>query len=360
MKKSVYKSGTLLLTSLFIFSFALSAQEELTKEFHKEYAAKQGSKLELNNRYGNIVVQTSESDQVVIDVKVTVKYPNRERAEKLMSYIDVQFTEEPGLISAKTVIDDKFSFTGWSSASRKFSIDYFVKMPVWLDLGLANKYGNSEIDDLAGYVDLDVKYGNITAAKLTRGNEKPLSTINISYGNCSIEEAGWIEITTRYCGNFSIAKSRALSVDSKYSKLQLGSVSSVAGEIRYDNLKIDDINNLVLDGGYTEVNIGTLTKKLDYNGEYGSFNIDRIPAGFESIEIDTRYTGVNLGIEENASYYLEAKTSFCGVKYNEENFLNKRRIVENNSAEISGIVGKEEKPSGTVKVEASYGNVKLY
>ena len=32
--------------------------------------------------------------RLLIDVKVTVKYPNQERAEKLMSYIDVQFSEE--------------------------------------------------------------------------------------------------------------------------------------------------------------------------------------------------------------------------------------------------------------------------
>ena len=43
MKKSVYKSGTLLVTSLFLVSFALTAQEELTKEFHKEYTVSKGS-----------------------------------------------------------------------------------------------------------------------------------------------------------------------------------------------------------------------------------------------------------------------------------------------------------------------------
>ena len=319
MKKSSYKSVTLLFASLFLFSFALNAQEELTKEFHKEYSAKEGTKLELNNRYGDIILQTSETDQVTIDVKVTVKYPNKERAEKLMSYIDVQFSEEAGLISAKTNIDEKFNFTGWSGDSRRFSIDYFVKMPVWMDLGLVNRYGNSEIDDLTGYVNFDVKYGNITAAKLTRGNVKPLSTVNISYGNCSIDEAGWLEITTRYSGDFSITKGQALSVDSKYSKLKFGSVSSLAGEMRYNNLRIDDINNLVLDGGYTEINVGTLYKKLVYEGGYGSLSVDRIPAGFESLDVDTHYTGVRLGIEEDASYSLEAKTSYCGVRYNEEN-----------------------------------------
>ena len=44
--------------------------------------------------------------------------------------------------------------------------------------------------------------------------------------------------------------------------------------------------------------------------------------------------GVRLGIEEYASYKLEAKVSYGGLKYNEENFKNQRRIIENNSNEI--------------------------
>jgi len=46
-------------------------------------------------------------------------------------------------------------------------------MPVGTDLTLSNKYGNTDIDELHGLMDLDIKYGNITAGKLTRGNIKP-------------------------------------------------------------------------------------------------------------------------------------------------------------------------------------------
>jgi hypothetical protein len=69
--------------------------------------------------------------------------------------------------------------------------------------------------------------------------------------------------------------------------------------------------------------------------------------------------GVKLGIEESASYKLDAKVTYGGLKYNEDNFKNQRRIVENNSQEVSGIVGKEENPSSKVNVRASYGTVKL-
>jgi predicted PolB exonuclease-like 3'-5' exonuclease len=157
-----------------------------------------------------------------------------------------------------------------------------------------------------------------------------------------------------------ITKCQALLLDSKYSKLSVGEASSIVGESKYDNLKIDNINNLVLENGYTTVTIRQLTKKLTYNGSYGSFSIDRVPAGFESVDLETHYMGVRIGIDESASYKLEAKVTYGSLKYNEDNFKNQRRIVENNSNEVSGTVGKEESPTAKVNVLASYGSVKLY
>jgi hypothetical protein len=356
MKKSNYKPGMFFFISLFLISSTISA-DEITKEFHKEYTA--GTKtLEINNKYGDVVIQSWDKDQIVIDVKVTVDMSNKERAQKFIDKIDVQFSEGANVISAKTVIDDNFNFSGWGD-SKRFSIDYNIKMPVGTDLTLSNKYGNTDIDELHGLMDLDIKYGNLTAGKLTRGNIKPLSQLTLAYGKGKIDETGWLNLTERYVGSMEIAKSQALLLDSKYSKIMLGEASSIVGESKYDNIKIDNIKNLVLENGYTEVNIGELTKKLTYNGSYGSFSIDRIPAGFESLDVETHYMGVKLGIEESASYKLEAKVSYGGLKYNENNFKNQRRVVENNSHEVSGTVGNEENPSSRVNVLASYGNVRL-
>jgi len=358
MKKSAYKPGMLLIAAL-LLSFTAYGQEELTKEYHKEYKVSPSMTLDLNNRYGDIDIETSGSDQVVIDIKVTLKYPNRERAEKLLGYIDVEFNEEPERISAKTVIDDRFSFTGWSGESRRFSIDYTVRMPENMNLALTNRYGNTVLDDLSGHVSLDIKYGNLTASKLSRGNEKPLNTISLAYGKGSVEEAGWLDALFRYCGSFTIDKSQAILLDSRYSKVQLGTVSSVVGETKYDNLRIDKINNFVLESGYTDINIGTLSNKLVFDVAYGSFNVDRVAEGFESISLESRYTGVRMAIDESASYKLEGKVSYGGLKFNEDNYRNIKRIVENTSTTVEGIVGKEEAPTAFVKVDSSYGTIRL-
>jgi hypothetical protein len=356
MKKLDYKTGMFFFISLFLISSTISA-DEVTKEFHKEYTA--GTKsLDINNKYGDVVIESWNKDQIVIDVKVTVEMSNRDKAQSYLDKIDVQFSEGANVISAKTVLQDNFNFSGWGD-SRRFRIDYNIKMPVGTDLTLANKYGNTDIDELHGLMDLDIKYGNLTAGKLTRGNIKPLSNLNIAYGKGTIDETGWLNLTERYVGSMDISKSQAILLDSKYSKIMLGETSSIVGESKYDNIRIENIKNLVLENGYTEVNIGELTKKLTYNGSYGSFTIERIPAGFESIDVETHYMGVKLGIESDANYKLEAKVSYGGLKYNEDNFKNHKRIVENNSSEVSGTVGKEDNPTATVNVLSSYGSVRL-
>jgi hypothetical protein len=359
MKKLHYKTGSLLISALLFFPL-LTKAEEAVKEYHKEYTAGPNTTLEINNRYGDVVIASWENDQIVIDVKVTVELPNKEKAEKLIGYIDVQFSQNGDLILARTVIDDKFSFTGWGGESKKFSIDYNVKMPSKTALKLANRYGNTKINELTGLVNLDIKYGNLTAGKLTRGNEKPWNSLNLAYGKGTIEETGWLTLNIRYTGNMEINKSTAILLDSRYSKLILGETSSVLGESKYDNLKIQKIRNLDLDNGYSDVNVGTLVTKLRYDGSYGSFSVENVPAGFESIDVAARYMGVKLGIADDASYELDGHVRYGGLKYNEDNFKFNRRIVENNSTEVSGVIGKENSPSAKVKVEASYGTVRLY
>lgn len=359
MKKSIYNPGLLLIIALSVVSFTLSAAE-VTKEFHKEFTAGANTTLEISNRYGDVLIQSWDKNEVVIDVKVTVELPNQSHAERLLSYIDVQFTEGNDVISAKTVIDDKFNFTGWGGSSKRFSIDYIVKMPEATALTLINKYGNTDIDALLGLVDLNIKYGNLTAGKLMRGNEKPLNRVILAYGNATIDNAGWLDLNVRYAGSMEIEKCQALLLNSKYSKLTVGEVSSIVGESKYDKINIENINNLVLENGYTETNIGTLTKVLNYKGSYGSFSIEEVPVGFEELDLETRYMGIRLGIDESANYKLDAKVTYGGLKYNEDNFINKSRIVENNSSEISGTIGNDESTSSKVKISASYGSVRLY
>jgi hypothetical protein len=358
MKRSVYKSGILLALIAVFISFSLGAQE-VSKEYHKEFKADKSTTLDISNRYGDVVITAWDKDQVVIDVRVTVSHPDKVKAEKFLGMIDVQFSEGTNLITAKTVIEDNFNFSGWGS-NREFKINYSVRMPYSTNLTLANRYGNTDIDELRGWVNLDIKYGGIEVDKLTRVNEKPYNKLVIAYSKGNITEAGWLDLNARYTSTLTIGKSQALLIDSRYSKLRIGETSSIVSDSKYDTYNIEKINNLVLMSGYTTVNIESLSKKLTNEGSYGSLTVNQIPAGFESLDVSVRYSSVRLAIAESANYRLEGKSSYGGIKYNEDNFNFQKKIIENTSSEISGVMGKESSPAATVKVSTSYGSIKLY
>jgi len=360
MKKSAYKPVSFLAAALLLATGALHGQE-VSKDFSREYKTDRNSTLMIDNRYGDVIVEASQTDKVVITVKAAVRYPNQEKAERFLSYINVQFSEEGNNLRAETRIDDKFTFSGWSSESRRFSIDYLVKLPPSLSLTVYNRYGNVDLDDMTGYVKADVKYGSLTAGKLSRGNEKPLNEINVAYSKALIEEAGWLNLTSRYSPGLTINKAQALLLDSKYSTLNFGTISSIVGESNYDGrFKIEQINNLVIEARYSNINVNKLNNKLVLDAGYGSFNTDYVSDQVETIDVETRYASVRLGFSSEASYKLDAKLSYGGLKYNEDNFRNIRRIVGNTSTELSGLVGKAESPKTLVKIDGSYASVKLY
>jgi hypothetical protein len=357
MEKSAYKSGMLVVLATIFLSLAITAQE-VTKDYHKEFRADKNTTLDLSNKYGGVTIIGTDNEQIVIDVKVTVKHPDRSKAEKYLSQIDIQFSEANNKVYAKTVIEDNFNFSGWGS-NREFKINYTVRMPYVSSLTLSNRYGNTDIDEIRGLVNCDIKYGNIEIDKLTRGNENPINRIEVAYGKGNITEAEWLDLYVRYSG-VTVGKSKAILVDSRYSKIKVGETSSLVGEGKYDNYNVDKINNIVLQAGYTPVNVGTVTRKISFEGSYGSLTVDQIPAGFETIDVDVRYSGVRLGIEENASYKLNAESSYGSIKYNEDNLKFTRRVVENTSSEIAGVIGKDESTNSTVKVKTAYGNIKLF
>src|SRR5512146_2309879 len=91
MKRSAYKQVMILFLPLLLATYNVAAQE-VHKEFHQEYNAGANTTLEINNKYGDVTIDSWDQNKVVIDVKVTVEMPNQEKAQKLLDMINVEFS----------------------------------------------------------------------------------------------------------------------------------------------------------------------------------------------------------------------------------------------------------------------------
>jgi hypothetical protein len=358
MKKQLFRALTLTTAILITSAIPINAQE-LTKDFNKTFTVSPSTVVSISNRYGDVKFETWNKNEVVIDVKVTVEMSSADRSEKLLSLIDVEFFESDTSVGAKTILDERFSSATRGMGKSRFSIDYTVKMPGNNTLHAANRYGNIGLGNHSGRVNIDLKYGNLAAMNLSRGNIKPLNTISIAYGKATIEEANWLSASIRYTNDLTITRVQAMTLDSRYSKIAVEDAGSLVIDSKYDNINVRNINNFVVNCAYTSTRLGTVSNTLDVEARYGSFDATTVPAGFESIAVDGAYCGIGIGIDPSSRYKLDARVSYGSLSYCEECVEIQRRIVESNTKEVSGIAGGDANPAATVDIKSSYGSVRL-
>lgn len=358
MKKVTFK--IFLLTALCIFALGQTIKaksEEFSKVVQKEFSINSNTSLEINNKYGSVHIQNWDQNSFKIVVKITVDVKDKDQADKILDMLSVVFMQDGDRVSATTKISEDFGkLHGWfGNSGKKFSIDYTVNMPKNNNLKVANKYGNIFIDEMRGFVDIDLKYGDMTINKLTRGDEKPMNQIIMGYSKANISEANWLKLQVSY-SKIDIDNSKALILISKYSRGHLGKTSSLVSENAYDQYQLSDLSNLVLDGRYSNFQINSIARKIDVNLQYSDLKVNQVPKSFESVQVDNRYGKVNIGIESGASYHLDGFARYTNIEYPTEN-ARLNRISENTRLTVNGTIGNN--PKATVKVSTEYGGVKL-
>ena len=139
--KKLFTNKRVTLFAALLCTVALSASaQEVKKEFKREFVPKDNSTLTVINKFGAVVTETWDRNNVVVDVTVKIEHSSAERARKLLDMITVQFTEADGNLKAETVFDKEFSSISWKGSNNNFSINYNIKMPANVNLDIDNKY----------------------------------------------------------------------------------------------------------------------------------------------------------------------------------------------------------------------------
>lgn len=333
---------------------------KLNKTIKKEFTAEKGTLVRIDNRFGQVNIENWDKNSVSITVEITVEHPSKDRAEKMLSSINVSLDQNGSEIVAITEIDEKAfkSLSGFSfnSSTKEMSIDYKVMMPKDLNLNLKNKFGDIFINEITGHSRIELKYGNLKANRIFYGSNEPLSSLVLGYGNATIDEVDWMRIDIKY-SDLTVNKSKAMVVVSKYSKINVDRSSSIVVESKYDTYNIGNIANLVGESGYTTYRVKYLDKKLDINSRYGDVKIGEVAKNFESIRFNGSYASINAPIDPSISYNIYGTAAYGDISYNSPARVS--RIESNNKVSVDGTVGDKTDAKSKIEITVRYGSARL-
>jgi uncharacterized protein YajQ (UPF0234 family) len=348
MKKSVSNmKSLLLLLPITLASFSLSAQDAV-KSFSKSFDVSKGITLSADIKYSDVELLSWDKDKVDIVVEIEVEASSKSKAEEMLTKTDVKVNMSGNTISLQTELEE-----GWSRNS-KVDIHIIVNAPAYMNLEMSSSYGDLFIQELSGLMVLNMKYGNLKAGNLGRGNEKPYSKLDLAYSDGSVESAGWMEVKLAY-SDLEVVKSTMIYCDSKYSKLIGQKTGGIVTEGAYDKYTFDEVDNFVGSLRYSGIKFGTLNKKLDVESKYTHVKVFKVSKDFKMINATSSYGNIFLDMEEGTSFKIEGEARYGNFNMAMDGKLSKTK--ENNMIKIWGTVGSS--PKGSINLETRYGNIDI-
>lgn len=336
----------------------LFSQEKIGKEVHETYTVNENTKLNIENKYGNIDIRNWDKQSIDVIVQIKLFDVSDNKAEELLSMININNYSEGNSIVFKTEYSDNFSkgLMHYSDGDKKFEVNYIVNMPHSIPLNLNNKYGNIFIDKITSPSVIEVKYGKLKANNIASVQKEPLTEINLGYSEGTIESCSWLKINIKY-SKVEIAESKALIFVSKYSKIYVDRGSSIVTESKYDTYEVGAIANFVTEAEYSNFKFKSVGKKLHVETSYTDVKVGYMPASFELIKIINRYGSYNIGIEDGASYNIKGIAKFGNIVYSDKSKVN--RFQETTELKVDGLVGTSSNTNSNVDIDTKYGTVKL-
>ncbi|MCP3931309.1 MAG: hypothetical protein GY705_19665 [Bacteroidetes bacterium] len=369
--KLAYKLGiALLLVALVNISTQAENRQEFTKTVKKEFDISRDGNASLNNMYGKIDVKTWDRDRVKIEVNIIVRANSESKAQETFDRIDINFSNGRDFVNAETAISSKKTkWWDWGDSKCDYTINYEVYLPPSNALDITNKYGDVYVAEMNNHLKIKVKYGNFKLDGVSDDVD-----VVLDYGNGDIVKSGDLNTMIKY-SSLHVEEAKDIEIESKYSKLTLdqvgdircitkydsykmGYVEDFRNEGKYDNIEIDKADNIRIVSQYTQVSVGGIMNSLDLEMKHGVAKIGKVAKGFSDVNLVGKYTDFKVGVEDGASFRMEAFAEYAGIRYPEGMVITLEK-EKGTSHEVNGHVGSQSSQS-VLKAHLDYGGLKVW
>jgi len=308
--------------SLFLFNIlpahagAANEDYEDVKTIRKSFKVSGKTELQIENKYGDIIIDTWETDSVKFDVTIKVISDSYESDHDFSDLIDVDYYQSDGEISATTEwnqYNSKIKSSAIDIATifgreQKIVIDYHVYTPAGIDLDINNKFGDVVIADYEGDIKLEVSYGDIKLRKTEKIDE-----LTLKYGKLRIREFDKADITLK-SADADLGKGKKLTIHSTTSKIEIDNIRDFKAFSRNDKVEVESAEMIDIIAGWSDFEFQEVKGQLNNEIKFGELIIEKIHNSFQKINITGSFADVELNFESKTAFNYDI-TLYNGKRF---------------------------------------------
>lgn len=358
-KKMLSKSTILLLLCCPLVVFAKKGDQEFRIRVTKEFKISPGAKVEVNNKYGKIVINVWNKQECKADIEIVGYGKSDDQAKKMAELVEIQESTPGGHVRLETKY--RPSGNSWLRNEKRDSreyvnVNYVISVPASLGvLMLRNNFGDILARELPFRVsDIGVNYGFLDI-----GNAGNMLKVNLNYTDkARIGNASQLQVNASYsnlrCGNVD-----KLQINSSNGNYTIGDVGNLQLNCSYDDYKIADINVVHLNGSYTNVKTEKLKETGVFSTNYSDVTIGRLLPSFKVLNISGRYSDYKIGIDRSTPFRIVASLRHGDLHTRNFEWKDVKKVQNNQNLSFSAITTNATDASGLIKIDGSYCDVRL-
>jgi hypothetical protein len=318
-KKTFLFSPRLLFTAMILsMGIVCSAQSVKDNRTWKEsYKVTTESTLEVENKYGTILIVPWNKDSVQVTADIYLEAKNTSKLRKLNNDIRISSNDTKSYIIVRTQIGNGNSrvaselrtLSNTLGSNSAVEINYTIYLPEYINLVLTNKFGDIYIDDINGDVDISLSNGVLKANSFS-GN----SNLELMFAKATIRNLGTSSLLMSY-GELQLGNVEQLDFSGKSSEIEIESAGVVKMDSRRDKIILGEVEYLFGYSSFTDVLIKDFIREADCDMKYGTLKIEKIQPEFTRLEVNSDFTDITL-------YFPPESTYLVDILHNEKAIVN--------------------------------------
>tara|TARA_B100000809_G_scaffold172348_1_gene169629 strand:- start:4652 stop:6430 length:1779 start_codon:yes stop_codon:yes gene_type:complete len=251
------------------------------------------------------------------------------------------------------------------------------------------KYGAAKVESFAGgevtlfhsksnfgsskKIELDSKYSDVNIAKVGELEIKAFQTNikiekdvkkiggNLKYGDLSIGGKVNVIDLEVFQAKIEMEDVNEFDVEGSYSNFKAKSIKNMYTVNSFQNsYRIGSVGTITGDSKYTSFDIGVLKTELDLKTFQGNIDIDEVLGVFRKLDINSKYTSIDLTFSADAKFNINAETMYTDFIYPENSMQVDQDVKENHKMTFKGVFNaKNKKEPSMVNVISLQGRLSL-
>ncbi|GEP96821.1 hypothetical protein [Chitinophaga cymbidii] len=354
------KSTILLLLLCPLAVFAGKGDQEFRIHLTKAFKVNPGSKVEVNNKYGKIVIKIWDKPECKADIEIVGYGKNDEQAKKMAEMVEIKESAPGGQVRLETKYNPAGGSWLWGGGRRDskeyVNVNYVISVPPSLGaMVLRNNFGDILAHELPFRVsDIAINYGFLDI-----GSAGHLLKVNMNYTDkARIGNAADLQVNANY-SNLRCENVDNLQINSNNCNYVIGNIEELRLNCNYDDYKITTINTINLNGNYTNVKAEKLKERGVFSTTYSGVKVGKVLPSFKGLTISGKYSDFQFGIDRNTAFRVSASLRYGNLRTNDFEWKNVKKEQKNQNLSFSAITTNATDASALIKIDGAYCDVKL-